>query len=293
MVGIKKTNGLRIASMVVDNLEWVNYRVEYNSGRLLLFDLVIWFGGDEYQCQLLEEKKKNCIHPNIKIVNLNHKIKNGADFAYMQDLSFQYIKENYDYSICAFQSADVLLTELGQRKVDEWIDNSHDDFAVFLSMNNKFFCETGYGIVVFQIFRSGVEYKTNNGLSDNIRFCNGEQIVKNKYWGQDGWSETEHLNYVIDNGYINPEAAFQKAKNWSRLCYGDANTPELLSLYSDKRAFVKRYIELVRGEFHGFSDKKLIPVKYEGEYKRMIDDLNIKDDYDFVCSVVSEINSKN
>ena len=69
---------MRISSMVVDHLEHVNYRVEYVSNRLKIFDLVIWFGADEYQCELLKEKRKLCDHQNIEIVNLNHKIEDGS-----------------------------------------------------------------------------------------------------------------------------------------------------------------------------------------------------------------------
>ena len=283
---------MKICSMICDNLEWVNYRVEYISNRLILFDLVIWFGGDHEQCKLLEIKREQCLHPNVKIVNLNHKIKNGSDFAIMQDLSFAHIKENYKYSICAFQSADELLTEFGIQAVKLWIEHSDDQFAVFTAMSNKFFCETFIAPLVFQIFRGGVEYRSNNGLSDNTRFCNKVEITKNMYHTNLGYSDTEHLNYVIDTGYINAEAAYQKAVNWSRLCYGDSNTPGTIALYAtDKAAFIKRYIHFCRGEFHGATDHKIILVQYQGEYKRLIDDLNLKADYDFTCKVIEQINT--
>ena len=282
---------MKIASMVVDHLEHFDYKVEYVSNRLTSFDMVIWFGADEHQCEMLEAKKNYCKHPNVSVVNLDHKIKNGNDFAIMQDMSFEHIKNNYDYSICAFQSADELLTDYGIKAVDEWIANSDQEFAVFYAMSNKMFCETYVAPLVFQIFRRGVEYRTNNGLSDNIRYCNGKAITDNNYYTNLGYSDQEDSNYIIDLGYINAEACYNKVRNWSRLCYGDGHTPKLLGLYDleDKTEFIKFFIERHRGEFHGATDHKVTPVLYQGEYKRLIDDLNIKADYDFTVELIKTL----
>ena len=277
--------------MVVDHLEYVNYRVEYISNRLLIFDLVIWFGADNYQCGQLIEKKRYCNHPNIKIVNLNHKIKDGRDFAIMQDMSFSYIKEHYDYSICAFQSADELLTDYGIKAVDNWIKHSKEQFALFAAMSNKMFCETFNAELVFQIFRRGQEYRSNNGLSDNIRFCNDIDMNTNIKISNLGYSDKEKYNYIIDTGYIDALACYQKIVNWGRLCYGDANKTYLAELYKtgQKELFIKEFIRLHISEFHRETDKKVTPVKYEGEYKRLIDDLDLKDDYDLTVKLINEL----
>lgn len=277
--------------MIIDHLEHVNYRVEYVSNRLMIFDLVIWFGADEHQCKLLEEKKHQCEHPNVIIVNLNHKIKDGRDFAIMQDMSFKYIKDNYDYEICAFQSADELLTDYGVKSVEDWINNSDEQFAVFGAMSNKLFCETFFAQLVFQIFRKGVEYRSNNGLSDNIRYCNEQRIDSNQYVYNLGDSDKEHLNYVIDTGYIDHFACYQKTKNWGRLCYHDNYTDELVTRYEegDLKGFIWLFIEKSRSEYHGATDKKITPVKYEGEYKRLIDDLNLKEEYEYTREILREM----
>lgn len=275
--------------MVVDHLDHFDYKVEYVSNRLKYFDLVIWFGADNYQCLLLEEKKRKCLHHNVRVVNINHKIRNGADFAYMQDLSFRFIKENYNYSICAFQSADELLTDFGVNAVKDWVENSDEKFTVFAAMSNKMFCETFIAQLVFQIFRSGVEYRSNNGISDNIRYCDGFRIDSNMKYTNLGESEKEAQNYLIDIGYISPKECFDKVKNWSRLCYGDEHTPHLLSLYPGDE-FVRFFIERHRGEFHGATDHKITPVIYSGEYKRLIDDLGLKTEYDYVCELIKTIN---
>jgi len=272
---------MRICSMIIDHLEHVNYRVEYISNRLLIFDLVIWFAADQHQEDLLCDKLVECKHPNIRIVNLNHKIKDGRDFAIMQDMSFKFIEDNYDYEICAFQSADELLTEYGIEAVERWIKAENQSFAVFAAMSNKLFCETFIAPLVFQIFRKGVKYRTNNGLSDNLRYCNGTAIDSNMYYRNLGTVEEEDKNYVIDTGYIDAYACYQKTKNWGRLCYHDEYTDKLIKLWEEgnKEGFINLFIEKSRKEYHGATDKKVVPFKYEGEYKRLIDDLGLKEEY--------------
>jgi len=282
---------MRIASMIVDHLEHVNYRVEYVSERLMIFDLVIWFGADEHQCEMLEVKKMACNHPNIEIVNLNWKIKDGRDFAMMQDMSYEYIRDNYDYSVSAFQSADELLTERGIKEVSKWIETSEQQFAIFGAMSNKLFCETFFAQLVFQIFRKGVVYRSNDGLSDNIRFCDNVRIDCNQYVSNLGESSQELMNYVIDTGYIDAYACYQKTKNWGRLCYHDEYTDELVELWEsgDKKGFIELFIKKSRTEYHGATDQQIIPFKYEGEYKRLVDDLGLKEEYDYTCKILNEL----
>lgn len=284
---------MRICSIAIDNLEFFNYQVEYSSNRLFLFDLVIWFGGDEKQCYILKSKKKRCLHPNIQIVNMEHRIKNGIDVSLVHDLGYNYVKMNYPYySIYAIHTADELLTDYGINAITDWIYNSEEEFATFAGMSNKLLCETSNSPLVFQIMRNGVEYKS--GKQDNYyRFCNGIKITSNyHYGGNRGESNKEHLNYMIDIGYACAQFCCNKIKNWTRMGAGDGNTPALLALYEkgDKEGFIKQMINLHRKEFHGVTDKILIPVKYEGEYKEAIDDLGLKEEYDIITKLVKEIN---
>ncbi|HIG09308.1 MAG TPA: hypothetical protein EYQ51_06075 [Alphaproteobacteria bacterium] len=279
----------KVFSLVIDHLDKVDYKVWYNTPDI--FDLNLWFGADSHQCELLEEKRRLCPVP-VEIVNINHKIKDGRDFAHMQDLSFKYMKETYDPDVFILQSADELLTQKGKDFVLDWIDNSEEQFCTLAAMSNKLFCETFIAPLPFQMFRKGVEYKSNNGLSDNIRWCNGVNIAENMHHTNLGYSDQEKDNLVIDCGYIDAFACYQKTKNWGgRLCYHDDFTDELIKLWEsgDKEAFIKLFVRKTRAEFHGASDKKITPVKYEGEYKKMIDDLGLKDEYDYTVEILKTI----
>lgn len=269
--------------MIVDNLQWYDYRVEYASERLYNFDKVIWFGCNDYQVELLKEKK--CKHKGIEIINIEHQIRNGKDFDLGQDKCFQFVKNNYDYDVFVMQSADELLTDYGIQEVESWINNSDENFAAFMGQSNKLYCETLLAPIVFQIMRRGVNYRSNKG-GDNKRFCDDIDIVKNlKYSGK---------NYLVDIGYISTEVFYKKMINWNRLCYGSPEKEHLIKLYEegDLEEFIFHVFKYFRSEFHGATDKKIV-MENEGEYKRLIEDFNLQDDFNLVKKVLDERSDNN
>lgn len=282
---------MNICSMVIDNLEFVDYRVGYSSSRMKCFDRFVWFGSDKFQCEMLEEKKKRFNLDNVDIINSEHKIKNGDDFAILQEKSYYFIKENYDYDVLCFLSADELLTDFGQKYLVEWVDSLHESFCVFYAMSNKMFCETHLDPICFQVIRKGVTYKTNGGKSDNLRYCDGEDITTNSHHYNLGTPDEEDKNLVIDFGYLNPLACYRKMINWNRLCYSSAEKIHLIDLFNsgDVHQFILKFFEYHRKAFHGATDKKIKTFEFKGEYKRLIKDLNMTEDFKLVQEIVSEL----
>lgn len=261
--------------LYVDNQEVVKYPVDYISEKLSTFDIIIWFGGDEKQVDILEGINHNS---KVVVVNIDHKINAPSDIESGQTKCFKWMQENIEADIYALMEADFVMTEYGNEEVERWAQEETEGAVCFAAMQNKLYHETWNNPVALQIHRKGFSYDATGGSWH--RYANGNGVRR-----KTDYCELAMLNMgkraILDLGYLSLDAIYRKAQCHSVKLWPDAEWKALEVFYAeDKPEYIRRVIrkyDLKRENFIPLSDQ---------QYWKIFEELNLLNEYEFVQRLI-------
>jgi hypothetical protein len=86
-------------AICVDNIDRINYRIDYITNKIKFFDNIFWITSDQIQADILENIKLKTKNPEkVNIIKSGIKILKPDDIATIQNYSIDYLRniENLD-----------------------------------------------------------------------------------------------------------------------------------------------------------------------------------------------------
>jgi hypothetical protein len=288
----------------VDNQAIVKYPLYYITTMWDWADELYWFASDNENAKVFKSEYSllpEDLKRKLKIIVLDHKITSPDQICIAQNKSIQWMKENCKTDYLAFQQADLIITPHGIGIINDWLSQKPCRPIAFAALQNKLFVElldNPFGVV---IMNHDFNYKAvpgwfvnDGGTNESIKSLYGIRKMSSSFsddpslnsWSLDVITKNERI--MMDLGYFDIDSYYRKLTNHIRLWPDKEWKTKMKELFDrSKEDGIKAAFERISQHEETGGKFKVVP--YEGQYKWLIEKINVQEDYQLVKKIWSKI----
>ena len=268
-------------AICVDNIDRINYRIDYITNKIKFFDNIFWITSDQIQADILENIKLKTKNPEkVNIIKSGIKILKPDDIATIQNYSINYLRNIDGSNISAILRADILPSVRIFEEIERWANYDllpTNDSISYSSIACKVFCECWREAHTLTLVRKNGQYKATDDGGNEI----GPYIVNQTIKENDG-----QKRQAYDIGYIGITQYYEKALNHANIWGMDYQKEKIIDLYQNGD-LEKAAAYMIKYQTDA-CNRNLIMFSRTSEEYEIVKDLNLEEEYSIVESQLSK-----